>query len=136
MITSPLMVCADRVIRDAQTNNISVINIIEGITPEGLPLFIQRFMIFAFLERNIKEDPSQIKCKVRIKISGNKLLENVIVVDFKDKERNRLIYEIGGLVIPTNGTFEASLLLGRRVLNKYELIVQPPRRIDVAKQEA
>lgn len=136
MITSSLMICADRIIRDATTNNISVINIIENIAPEGLPLFIQRFMIFALLDRNKEEDPSQIKCTVRIRISGNKLLERNLNVDFQDKERNRTIIDIGGLVIPTIGTLEASLLLQRRVLNKYTLIVKAPRRIDVTKQEA
>lgn len=136
MITSSLMICADRVIRDGTTNNISVINIIETISPEGLPLFIQRFMIFALLHRNKEEDPSQIQCTVRISIGSNKLLERKLNVDFQDKERNRTIIDIGGLVIPTNGTLEASLLLKRRVLNQFKFIVNAPRRIDVAKQEA
>ena len=136
MITSSSMLCADRVIRDAETNSISVINILEEITPEGLPLFIPRVMIFALLHRNKEEDPSQIKCTLRIGIGDNKLLERELDIDFQDKGRNRTIINIGGLVISTNGILEASLFLEERLLNQFSFIVNAPRRIDVAKQEA
>jgi hypothetical protein len=136
MITSSLMLCADRVIRDAETNNISAIGILEEITPEGLPLFIPRVMIFALLHRDKEEDPSQIECTLRIIIGDNKLLERKLVVDFKDTGRNRTIINVGGLVISTNGMLEVSLFLEERLLNQFKFIVNPPRRIDVAKQEA
>jgi len=136
MITSSLMLCADRVIRDAETNNISAIGILEAITPEGLPMFIPRIMILAFLHRNKEEDPSKIKCTFRIEIGDNKLLEHELVVDFQDKERNRTIINVGGLAISTNGMLEVSLFLEERLLNQFKFIINAPRRIDVAKQEA
>ena len=130
------MLCADRVIRDAATNSISVINILEEITPEGLPLFIPRVMIFALLHRDKEEDPSQIKCTLRIGIGDNKLLERELDIDFQDKGRNRMIINIGGLVISTSGMLEISLFLEERLLNQFKFMVNVPRRIDVAKQEA
>lgn len=136
MITSSLMLCADRVIRDAETNNISVIGILEGITPEGLPLFVPRLMIFALLNRDKEEDPSQIKCTIRIGIGDSKILEHELDIDFQDKARNRTIVNIGGLVISTNGMLEVSLLLGKQLLNKFNFIVNEPRQIKVEKQEA
>ena len=136
MITSSLILCADRVIRDAETNNISIINILEEMTPEGLPLFIARVMIFALLHRDKEKDPSQIKCTLRIGIGDNRLLERELNVDFRDKGRNRTIINIGGLVISTSGILEASLFLEERLLNQFRFLVHAPRQIDVTKQEA
>ena len=130
------MLCADRVIRDAETNSISVINILEEITPEGLPLIIPRVTIFALLHRNKEEDPSLIKCTFRIGVGDNTLLEGELNVDFQDKERNRTIINIGGLVISTSGMLEVSLFLEERLLSQFKFMINLPRRIDVAKQEA
>jgi len=125
------MLCADRVIRDAQSNSISVINIFEEIKPEGLPLFISRFMVFVLLKRKTDEDPSKIRCKLRIAIGSNNLLEHVLNIDFQDKKRNRTIVNIGGLVIPSSGILETSIWLDERMLNTFQVEIREPRRTKV-----
>jgi len=134
MITSSMMICAERVIRDIQTNQISVINILEEMTPEGLPIFIQRLMIFAFLHREIKVDPEKITCIFRISTGSQKLFEHELDVHFQDKATNRSIVDIGGLVVPVTGVVEISLLLEETLLNKYSFRVNEPRQASKKQQ--
>jgi hypothetical protein len=129
------MLCADRVIRDTETHNISVINIFEEMTPEGLPLLVPRITVFALLHRNKDEDPSQIKCRFRIEVGNNKLGEHEMSIDFQDKTRNRAVLTINGLLIPTSGVLLVSLLLEERLLNQCSFAVNTPRQINVTKQD-
>ena len=121
------MLCADGVIRDAETNNISVFTIFENITPEGLPLLIPRFMILAFLQRD-DSDPSEIKCTLRITLNEEKILEQALDINFQGKKRNRTIINIGGLPIAKQGTLNTSLWLDNEILNQYKIEVAEPRK--------
>jgi len=130
MIKSSLMLCAEGIIRDAETNNISVFKIFENIIPEGLPLFFPRFMVLVFLDREDK-DPSEIKCTLRIKLNQENLVEKVVSISFQNKKRNRIIANIGGLPIEKQGTLETSLWLGDKMLNKYKVVINEPRKTTV-----
>jgi len=134
MIRSSLMLCADGVIRDAETNNISVFKIFETITPEGLPLLIPRFMVLAFLERD-DSDPSEIKCSLQITLSEETILEQVLDINFQGKKRNRTIINIGGLPVRKQGTLETSLWLDNEKLNHYNIEVAEPRKPKVKIQQ-
>ena len=133
MLTCSIMLCADRVIRDAQSNAISVINILEEITPEGLPIFIQRFMIYAFLHRDPESDPSKVRCQILITIGTNRLVEHDLEIDFQGKKNNRTIVDIGGLVIPASGRLETSLSYDGSKLNSFGFEIREPRSTKVAK---
>lgn len=127
MIRSSLMFCADSIIRDSETNTISAFSIIEEIAPEGLPLYLTRFTVFALLHRDTR-DRTVIKCTLRISIGDKILFEQPVKVNFQNKKRNRTIVNIRGLVIPDFGTLEISLLLDQNLLNKFETLVHEPRK--------
>ncbi|MBA7578945.1 hypothetical protein ES708_20811 [subsurface metagenome] len=134
MIKSNVMLCADNVIRDAETDLISIVGIAEDIIPEGLPLFIPRFMILIFLQRD-DSDPSDIKCTLRITLNGDQLLEKTLTIGFKGKKRNRTIINIGGLPIAKQGILETSLWLDDKMLNQYKMVVKEPRKLKVEIQQ-
>lgn len=127
MIRSSLMLCANGVIRDAETNNISVFTIFENITPEGLPLLIPRFTVLAFLERD-DSDPSEIKCSLLITLNEETILKQALDINFQDKKRNRTIVNISGLPIAKQGTLETSLWFNDNMLNRYKVDIKEPRR--------
>lgn len=134
MISSSLMLCAEGVIRDAETNNISVFKIFENITPEALPLLIPRFMVLAFLQRD-DSDPLKIKCTLRITLNEEKILEQALNINFQGKKRNRTIINIGGLPILKQGILGTSLWLDDDMLNQYKVVVQEPRKPKVETQQ-
>ena len=128
MIKSDLMLCAQGVVRDAQTSTISVFNIMEEITPEGLPVLVQQFMVYARLLRDIENDPSTIECNLKMAIGDKILFEHVVNVSFQDKARNQMIINIAGLVIPIIGDLETSLWYSDNMINQYVVTIKEPRQ--------
>lgn len=122
MIISKLMLCAENVIRDAETNKISVFNIFEKIASPGFPLFIQKLLVFNRIER-AKDDPRQIDCELKIMNNDIELLKKPLRVDFQDRMRNRTIVDISGLTVPNPGILKVILSYAERDLNSYEIIV-------------
>ena len=121
------MLCAEGIIRDTETNRISVFQIFEHITPEGLPLLFTHFKILVFIDREDK-DPSEIKFNLRINLNKEKLLEKAVSVNFHDKKRNRTIINVGGLTIGNPGILQASIWLDDKMLNEYKVIINEPRK--------
>ena len=122
MITCKLLVCAQAVVRDADTNNISVLNILEEIFGAGFPLFVQAMAVFALLERG-QDDPEKIDCTLRIMLGDNELATAKPAVNFDGKFRNRTIVRIEGMVLPGPGDMEVAFLAGKEVLNTYTVRV-------------
>jgi hypothetical protein len=48
MIKPILTLCAEGVVIDRETNNVSVFNILEQLSSPGFPLFIQKLFFFIF----------------------------------------------------------------------------------------
>jgi len=97
------------VVRDGDTNNLSVFNILEGVTAQGFPFFIQHVAFLVIWERDA-EDISRPSVQIRIELEGNQLYEQSLDADFQDKLKNRMVIRIGGLVVSQPGklTFSAS----------------------------
>ncbi|MDD5681270.1 MAG: hypothetical protein PHI59_08545 [Candidatus Omnitrophica bacterium] len=131
MIKSTIMLCAEGIVRDTESNNISVFNILEQFTSEGFPLFIQKFYVFNYLERELA-DPSQIDCQVIITNNNAELASVPIHIDFLDKLRNRAIVTVNGLAILNPGRLTARMMLNGVELGSYKIDVvssRPPEII-------
>jgi hypothetical protein len=128
MIRSKLMLCADAIIIDAKSNNVSVFNIIEQFTPESLPIFIARFTVLVVLERD-PNDPSTIECSLRITLNHTSILDQIITSDFQDKKRNHSIITLSGLPITQPGTLKTSYWLDENELDHYVIDVNEPRQV-------
>lgn len=135
MINCRFAVCAERVIRDAESNNLTLVNICEELTAHGFPFFVQR-LDFCFMLSREAGDPGALT-DVRFKLTvGNQLLhENTIPVNFDGRLRTRSILSLGGLVIPLPGELraelESDLVSGMKswvvIINQGAAIVAPPR---------
>jgi hypothetical protein len=132
-----MIVCADNVIVDQLSNGVSIFGLIEEITPSALPAILPRFAVLAMIERKIDE-PSAVKCSLKVGIKGEKeIIDQKIVVDFGDKQRNRSILTMMGMPIPSSGILETCLWYKRRKLGQYDVIVNvPPTTAEVQHQQA
>jgi hypothetical protein len=110
MIKAKLAVCGEKVIRDAVSNKISIVNIIETIKSPGFPLFIPELTCLFITERSQK-DPENIDCFTRFALDKKEL--NIVPgkISYTDKLLNRFILIINGLVISKPGTLRVSLFL-------------------------
>jgi len=123
MIHSKLMLFAENIIRDTQTNKISAINIIEELASPGFPLFMAGLNVLTLLERE-KDDAQTINFLLKLRLDENELAGLEVGADFQDKLRNRSIVTINGLVLPNPGILRAVLFLNEKEFALHEVSVR------------
>ncbi|MCI0488618.1 MAG: hypothetical protein L0229_18680 [Blastocatellia bacterium] len=105
MIKSKVVICAEKVIRDAETNSVSIINLIEGINAQAFPVLIPGVSVFGLFEKD-KDDPTRFKSKLDIVHNKSIIFSTTSTLDFEDKQRTRFIVSISGLIISDPGSLE------------------------------
>lgn len=133
MIKCQFALLARGVIRDHETNAISIYNVIEQFQFPSFPVFFPEVMYYAALIRDPAIDPAEFESIIRFKIDGATVLQSEMKSNFQDKIGNRLILRIGGLPIPNPGTLTIELLRkdNDELLHLYEIKVvtmgMPPK---------
>lgn len=123
MITSKLLLCCHGAVRDAQTNNVSVFNILEQVNGAGFPTFIPTLFIVAFVKRE-KDDPENCTATLEINLGETSLGAFPIDIAFGEKLKSRLITELQGLVIPQPGILSFELKIDNQKINAWEVRVE------------
>jgi len=118
-----LCFASEGVIRDTQTNNISAFNILEQISSPGFPLFMQKMFFFCLLERE-EGDPATVELRVIASNNDQTIVEVGSTVNFQEKNRNRLIIQIGGLAIPSPGKLVFTLKKDEELLCSYSVEIK------------
>lgn len=104
MIRHILSLVAEQVIRDGDTNVVSIINLLEGlVAAEGFPFGFPRLAFLSIWERD-PEDPDSFPFRFTAEFNGQVMLEKVgQQMNFRGRRRNRTTIAIGGLVMPRAG---------------------------------
>ncbi|MEW5844393.1 MAG: hypothetical protein AB1775_14130 [Bacteroidota bacterium] len=121
MLTPKLCLIAEGVIRDAVSNNISIYNILEGITAQGFPFFFQHLDFLVLWEKE-EVDPVIYEGSLLVKNNDDILISDKFKIDFEKKQKNRSIVNINGLLVKKPGTLTASLIFDG-VEAKYSILV-------------
>ena len=112
MIEIPFYCCAGGAAIDQQTNELSVFNVLHGITAVGFPVLVQGFVIVALIRRDVTTDKSKLDASFSLTLNGTPLAPEVkTVVDFEDKPTSRLVLRLQGLIVKEPGKLEATLTL-------------------------
>lgn len=135
MVKFKLLLCAQGIIRDAETDAISVYSIFEGIDVHGLPLLIQRFFVFAMLERE-PHDPPQHQGTVRLTVGETEVFANPVRVDFQDKLLARQIIRLDGLIIESPGELVANISIKDGPSQDYRIPVRKVGQPEAAMSQA
>jgi len=117
-----ISLCCDDIIRDAETNSISIHSIIEEITGEGFPLVLPRFCIFYLFEKENGDVNSKAHTLI-ISLDEKEVHRLPITVDFQDKGRSRNIIKIGGFAFLNPGSLKIELKFEDQLLSFIELPV-------------
>jgi hypothetical protein len=121
-VTARLLLCGQNLIRDADTNNVSVINIFEGMIAQGFPLLMPTFAFLTILERE-NGDPRIHEGRFDIRLGDTVLVAGPMRVDFQDKPRTRTMLRVAGLVINAPGLVSARFFIGQDQLGEYHFEV-------------
>lgn len=101
MKTKIICVCKQAIV-DKTTGRLSIINVIDTITPPLLPIVIPEIYIVLVSERQ-KGDPEQIDLELFVTLNRKLLGKRNISIDYLDKNFNNCIFSIHGLVIDEHG---------------------------------
>ena len=136
MIKCQIALLARWIIRDVETNTISVFSIVEQINILAFPSLGFDMSFFAYLRKD-EADPKLLETKLQLRLDDELLFEVPIASDFGDKQANRIIVQIGGLLISKPGLLFAELFTksGER-LASYEARIMPINTKPTAKVAA
>ncbi len=119
MISSILMLCGEGVVRDADTNNVSVFNIFDQVSSQNFPFLIHKVSVFNVLSKD-SEDEDEADFFIKFFSNKNELMKLPVRIKFGRENKTRSIFQINGLVVPEPGEFEIQLLDNQDVIiSKY-----------------
>ncbi len=123
MLSSNTMLCAEGIVRDVESNNISIFNVLEEVSSTTFPIYFQRFFVFAAAGKS-GDDSGKPICNLDVRLNGDLLLSLPFTLDFQGKPRTKTIISIGGLVVPTSGILRTAFVCDQQEINSCEIAVK------------
>ena len=120
MLISKLILCADHVIVDEQTKNISAVNILEEISAIKFPFAYPKISAINWIKREA-DDPRKTDIKLIIKNNDNLIFDADYSIDFGESMMNRFIYNLVGIKIKLAGTLNFNYEHDGNPLGFYEI---------------
>lgn len=118
MIKILVSVVAAYTVRDAETNEISLFKIFEGLLAEGFPVLLPAVSFFTLWEKG-KEEGNEHDTVLKIEIGEKTLISKNLKLDFQGKSRARQICNLKGLILPEPGLLRFSLAINGKATAEY-----------------
>jgi hypothetical protein len=125
------MFCAEGVVIDHRTNNVSAYSILEDVSSVGFPFLMGRFYAICMINREASDDV-RTEANFEIKLENNVIFTVNTEIDFQDKPKTRTILEVQGLVIPGPGLLKVSLLRTGAAISSYEFLISQINQTAIA----
>lgn len=108
MIKCQFFIIAEKVIQEANTNNISIINVFDQISAPSFPVF---FPTVAAVGSFYKEeaDPDEIDVTFRVSINARPIIESSTKIMFTGSKKAHLIVNINGIPIQEPGALVVNI---------------------------
>jgi hypothetical protein len=112
MLSCRLAVVADSVVRDADTNFVSIFNVYEEVNALGFPLALTK-VVALFIVTRESTDAGHFDGRLRVTLDGVQLADFPIALDFQEKLITRVIARLHGFIIPAAGVLRTSLTVSQ-----------------------
>ena len=109
MFKCTLALTAETILRDADTQRISVINIFEVITSAAFPMALPRFSCLFYLARE-EGDPTAVDGFMRISSNGRTVHDLPFHFDFGDQRAGRFVGHVQNLPVGEPGVLHIAVL--------------------------
>ncbi len=103
------LICAEGATVDQRSNTLSLFKIIEELNISAFPSVISAFTIAVLITRAASEPTDVNDAYVRIELGNQEIFRHPTLLRFQERNRLRIILEIGGLLIPSPGELKATL---------------------------
>lgn len=127
MIRPKLLLCAEGVVVDQKSNNVSAFNILQQLNFNTLPVAFPKMVILSVLERDAG-DSDKWNGEIRISLASSDILNQPLKHDFHGLPRSRSMMTIGGLPITQPGTMEVCLCEKGKKIISYTIEVKVPKK--------
>jgi hypothetical protein len=92
----------ERLIIDEQTKKVSIIDVFDTLNTIGVPFMAPDFVVFASFDKEQSED-TIYNTSLSITLNNKSVFEQPIPIDFKGKNKSRMIVRINQLIIHEEG---------------------------------
>lgn len=117
MIKSIFGIAASRIIIDAKTNQVSIIDVFEGIGAQSFPVILPRLSFMFRLQRENAESAAS-ELTLKYFVNEKPAMNFPVNVNFQDRLTTRAIIEFEGFMIPSHGVLNVVLLDDEKELEK------------------
>jgi hypothetical protein len=125
MIRNKLLICSEVVIKEAETNNISIINLFDQIAPAGFPFFFTKLAILHVYERE-EGDPEEISINLKFELGAETIFSTDLNSNFQGKKQARNIVVLNGIVLKQPGVLKVTATPLNSDPISYEININPP----------
>lgn len=115
-------VAANRILVDAKTHQISIIDLYEKLQASGFPVVIPKLTLLFYVSRE-DADPETCRPMLTCTCADEVIFSTVLNVDFKGTDVTRVIVALDNFSIPKPGKLAAHLRLGEQDWGRLELDV-------------
>jgi hypothetical protein len=135
MIRCTLAACAQRVIVDAQTNKLSIIDMIEGMQSQTFPMILPSFACVFNFDRDPAVDEAKLSFEIVAHVDESEVFKYPGELNFEDKSFTRTIISFEGFVIPGPGKLGVKIMNGKEKLAETNVqvfkIELPPPQVSI-----
>ena len=118
-----LLACAESTLLDANTNRVSLINILDGIRSPQFPILIPVLSVLAITQKDDGED-DDVTCVIKISLGDKIIFENPTDVNYQGAKMHRIMAAIQGLIVPDSGVMTIELLFNDEKVGSCEICVE------------
>lgn len=123
MKLNSFIICED-VIRDINTDLVSLINICERVKVTSLPVFLHKLAIYIVFERSEMESVTQVFTGTMILKNNQNIIEKKDINFSIPKQRVRLISRFQGIALNEEGDFNVTIEMVGHFVNVFSIPVK------------
>jgi hypothetical protein len=116
------LICAEQVVVDGLSNQVSIINVIESFSATEFPVVVQKAAVIGFVVREASDKPDY-QGTLRIYADESLISTTDLEIHFEKQFLNRSIFNLHGLTLNGPGSFSFRLLVEGQELARTDVRV-------------
>lgn len=123
MISCRLALCAEAVIKDADTESLSVFNIFDELVPSGFPFTLPKMTCLFFVHYDGKEG-TVVPASLIITKGETEFFKRPIEIDFRQRRTSKLVFYFHGIPFDGPGTVRVALIYEAREVGGWSFVIK------------
>jgi uncharacterized protein DUF6941 len=123
MISCRLALCAEAVIKDADTESLSVFNIFDELVPSSFPFTLPKMTCLFFVGYDGKEG-AVVPASLIITKGETEFFKRPIEIDFRQRRTSKLVFYFHGIPFDGPGAVRVALIHEDREVGGWSLVIK------------